>query len=95
MTAIKDVEQDFVEKRRYFRYLTKCRAWLEFDDHAPPRPCTIVDISGGGARIAVPAPHNLPEEFLLVLAGPNIKRRTRIAWRGDKEIGVSYVGAGG
>jgi len=94
MTTIASVKQAFVEKRRFFRYRANCQARIEFDDLTPPRPCTILDISGGGARIAVTSPRDLPLEFSLVISGLNITRRTRIVWRSDDEIGVSYVGIG-
>ena len=86
------VKQAFVEQRRSFRYSTRCRASIEFDDHTSPLSCTLLDVSEGGARIEVASPHRLPEEFSLILAedAANV-RRCRIIWRADNEIGISYL----
>ena len=86
------VKQAFVEQRRSFRYSTRYRAWIEFDDHTSPLSCTLLDVSEGGARIEVASPHRLPEEFSLILAedAANV-RRCRIIWRADNEIGISYL----
>jgi len=67
---------------------------IEFGDPAHKRSCTIVDMSNGGARIAVASSHDLPEEFSLILAvggGGTITRRVRIAWCTDAEVGVRYL----
>ena len=86
------VKQAFVEQRRSFRHSTRCRAWIEFDNDAPPVSCTLVDVSEGGARIEVAEPARLPEEFSLILIEDAAHvRRCRIIWRGDNEIGISYL----
>jgi PilZ domain-containing protein len=92
LQTIARVKQAFIDQRRSQRYPTNCRAWIEFDDHTPPLNCTLVDISDGGARIQVAAPHRLPEEFSLILTeDAGHVRRCRIIWRADDEIGISYL----
>lgn len=92
LQTIARVRQAFIDQRRSQRYPTNCRAWIEFDDHTPPVNCTLVDISEGGARIEVAAPHRLPEEFSLILTeDAGHVRRCRIIWRADNEIGISYL----
>jgi hypothetical protein len=92
LQTIARVKQAFIDQRRSQRYPTNCRAWIEFDDHTPPLNCTLVDISDGGARIEVAAPHRLPEEFSLILTeDAGHVRRCRIIWRADNEIGISYL----
>jgi hypothetical protein len=86
------VRQAFVERRQAMRHDTRCQAWIEFDSDAPPRQCTIVDVSEGGARIEVSTPGDLPEDFSLVLMEDAAHiRRCRIVWRTDAEIGVRYL----
>jgi hypothetical protein len=56
--------------------------------------CAIVDVSQGGARIAVLAVEMVPDEFLLTFsASSDVSRRCRVAWRRDEEIGVTFVKA--
>ena len=92
LQAFARVKQAFVEQRRSIRHGTRCPAWIEFDDHSSPRRCSLVDISEGGARIEVASAEELPEEFPLVLVEDAVNiRRCRIIWRGDGQIGVSYL----
>jgi hypothetical protein len=82
----------FIDQRRSSRHSTRCPAWIEFDDHTAPLRCTLVDVSEGGARIEVAAPHRLPDEFALILADDVAHaRRCQIVWRGDNEVGISYL----
>ena len=54
--------------------------------------CAIVDVSEGGARIAVLATEMVPDEFLLTLsASSDVSRRCKVAWRRDDEVGVIFV----
>jgi hypothetical protein len=54
--------------------------------------CAIVDVSQGGARIAVLAAEMVPDEFLLAFsASSDVSRRCRVAWRREEEIGVIFL----
>ena len=56
-------------------------------------PCEIADISDGGARVVVfTNPNELPDNIALVLS-PNgkVRRRCRVAWRSDTEIGLQFI----
>src|SRR5262250_1174474 len=54
--------------------------------------CAIIDVSQGGARIAVLTAEMVPDEFLLALsASSDVTRRCRVAWRKEDEIGVIFV----
>jgi hypothetical protein len=54
--------------------------------------CAIVDVSEGGARIAVLATEMVPDEFLLTLsASSDVSRRCKVAWRRDDEVGVIFL----
>ena len=59
--------------------------------------CMVLDISDSGARIAIKAPQDIPDEFLICLTphGFPVVRRCRLIWRSDSEIGVElYTGQG-
>jgi hypothetical protein len=54
--------------------------------------CALVDVSQGGARIAVLAADMVPDEFLLAFsAKSNVTRKCRVAWRREDEVGVTFV----
>ncbi len=54
--------------------------------------CAVLNVSQGGARIAVLASEMVPDEFLLLFsAGSNVSRRCKVAWRNDENIGVIFV----
>jgi hypothetical protein len=58
--------------------------------------CTLLDISDSGARLALPASTEVPDEFVLLLsANGKARRRCRVAWRGNRDqIGVQFVTPG-
>jgi hypothetical protein len=54
--------------------------------------CALMDVSQGGARLAVLAADMIPNEFLLLLsATSSVRRRCKVAWRKEDEIGVIFV----
>ncbi len=53
--------------------------------------CALMDVSQGGARIAVLAMEMVPQEFLLRFSSTDVSRRCRVVWRKDDEIGVVFV----
>jgi hypothetical protein len=54
--------------------------------------CAIVDVSQGGARIAVLAAEMVPDEFLLAFSQKSdVSRRCKVAWRKDDEVGVIFL----
>jgi hypothetical protein len=58
-------------------------------------PCTMVDVSAGGARLKFGAQVEVPDEFILLLScfDGSLMRRCFVAWREEKEIGVQFRGA--
>ena len=55
-------------------------------------PCTMVDVSEGGARLKVEHPAKIPELFMLVLSrGARTHRSCQVRWRSATEIGVQFI----
>ena len=53
--------------------------------------CTIVNISEGGAMLAVAAARLLPDAFTLVLTPlGQPERLCRVVWRGEDRVGVAF-----
>ncbi len=60
-------------------------------DGGGPRACILCDVSATGARIRVMTAAELPDEFVLALSAQGIPRRKcRIIWRNEKEVGVRF-----
>ena len=55
-----------------------------------PKPCTLVDISRGGALLAVEHPASLPDEFLLELRA-GLTRWCRVVRRDSDRVGVQFI----
>jgi hypothetical protein len=54
--------------------------------------CALVDVSQGGARIAVLAADMVPDEFLLAFSPKSdVSRKCKVAWRRDDEVGVIFL----
>ncbi len=54
-------------------------------------PCTVRDISTGGARIALKPQMDLPETFELFIAAHDLQvRRARVCWRKGDCAGVAF-----
>jgi len=68
------------------------------EDGKPIGTCQLCDVSATGARLSL-APRvlaKLPEEFILVLAKrAKVRRRCRIVWRSQDEVGVRFSNRSG
>jgi PilZ domain len=93
LQAIMRVRQTFIEKRRSIREHVHFPAWTEIGDGSQRCECTVLDISEDGARIMLSSPTLLPEEFWLVFTKDGTRRRRcRMVWRSDEQVGVIYLG---
>src|ERR1700755_1134481 len=80
------------EQRRAKRVPKRQGAWIAPGANGIRVPCTIWDISEGGARLAAPRPKVLPTHFILLLSHDGTARRfCRIVWRSETQIGVQFV----
>jgi hypothetical protein len=59
-------------------------------------PCTMLDVSEGGARLKLGSDLAVPEHFILLLSkiDGRLKRHCLVAWRKEKQLGVRFVTAG-
>ena len=82
--------------RRAGREPLGAKAWIRFDDGFSVRACRVVDLSSKGVRLMVEAPHDVADQFRLLLtrsAAPGT--RCRIKWRKGCEIGAEFVDSRG
>jgi hypothetical protein len=80
-------------KRQPFDYV----GLLDYRDGKEPRPCQIIDISNGGARLVVfTDPEGIPDTLTLLLSpSAKVRRACKVVWRSDGGIGVQFLKPGG
>jgi hypothetical protein len=81
-------------KSRAPRTKRKQQAWLVADEGFAMRPCIVIDMSDGGARLELDAAERLPRFFRLIFsrttrAGPQCEMR----WRRGRSVGVKFLAA--
>jgi hypothetical protein len=83
-----------MERRKYFRQPPLVgRAFVYLDKSLPLVDCDVINISDGGARIAIRSSWMLPAHFVLFFTRDGSERRTcRVIWRNGDEIGVAFEG---
>jgi hypothetical protein len=80
------------EKRKNVRRSVTYPAFIDLGDGSPPRPCSLCDASQEGAQLAVADPQGLPDEFILALSSDGAaRRRCRVKWRTETQIGVEFL----
>ncbi len=73
------------ERRRHARKTVRISAEITIGDSVQCE-CTIVNISPGGAMLAIPAGCVLPDQFMLTPPS----RLCRVAWRNKDRVGVAF-----
>jgi hypothetical protein len=80
------------DKRRNPRRSITYPASIDLGVGVAPRECVLCDASQEGALLTVSDPDSLPDEFTLALsAGGAARRRCKVAWRTENQIGVSFI----
>jgi hypothetical protein len=80
------------EKRKNLRRSITYPAFIDLGDGSPAIECTLCDASEVGALLAVAEPNGVPDEFILALSSDGAaRRRCRLAWRTDNQIGVEFL----
>src|SRR5262245_29552401 len=93
LQAITRLTKTFIEQRRSMRENVDFPAWIETGHWSRRLECTVLDVSDGGARLVGPLPARLPNEFWLAFSRDGTRRRRcRVAWRSNGQIGVTYLG---
>ena len=77
-------------RRKSVRRVLGYGAKIVASDGSWSRDCRVVDVSDGGARLAIDEPASLPRNFVLALSERGAARRCRVAWTAEDEIGVTF-----
>jgi hypothetical protein len=78
------------ERRRNFRLGWHLPATIYDAGRHLERPCILVDISNGGAKIAGVRAHTIPDEFRLRTPLGD-RRSCRVIWRTEDTLGVEFT----
>lgn len=72
------------------RLPTNMKARLIVPGQVAPAPCTITDISPGGARLQIDTQWILPRSFWLRIVGDASLHYCVMVWRKGEEVGVDF-----
>ena len=78
------------ERRENFRVEWNLPATIYDVGRHLERPCILVDLSNGGAKIAGVRAHTIPDEFRLYTPIGD-HRSCRVIWRTDDTLGVEFT----
>lgn len=79
-------------KREPRRQLHKRLAWITAGDNATEHECHVLDLSSGGARLAMDGAMDVRDRFELTLVRGHHKREVcEVVWRRGKTYGVKFV----
>lgn len=82
----------FKKENRKPRHNTQHQAWMLLDGGFAKRNCTILNLSSGGARIALTDDRSVGNNLSLALTGDVRKvTRCRLIWRRNAVIGVEFI----
>ena len=80
------------DKRKNLRRSISYPAFIDLGGDLAPVRCTLCVASQEGAQLAVADPNSLPNEFILALSSDGAaRRRCRVVWRADGQIGVEFM----
>ena len=66
-------------------------AWISVDDALPLRKCTLIDLSDGGAKLALEGIAQIPNKFSLWLSRDGYPRYLcRIVWSDQNTMGIEF-----
>jgi hypothetical protein len=79
------------EQRRAKRVPSILEGCITLEGQSSPMPCTIRDLSVTGARIWLPKPTDLPNEFVLGIPKLEQSLKVRLVWSKDRTHGVTFL----
>jgi hypothetical protein len=80
-----------VSRRKHIRHRSDAPGTIAVFDGAPGIPCTLENVSIGGACIRFETNILLPPVFTLSVPAEKVDRRCELMWRDGNRIGVSFV----
>jgi hypothetical protein len=84
---------DFAEKRQFGRRAANLHAWIRVGGR-PPQPCTLSNISDGGALITLIDSTWVPFSFRLTSEDKTVDFVCEVRHQGGPRVGVEFVAPG-
>jgi hypothetical protein len=78
------------DRRTKGRRTVNSPAWADPGGVLPVIDCKIIDLSDGGARVAMPAGVELPDAFQLQIDSSRIIGAAEVVWRDQHQVGVRF-----
>ena len=79
-------------KRKHRRQAVRIKANIVDTAGLPVGTCVMANVSVGGAKLTQLESIEVPDKFVLVLAGDGtVRRQCDVVWRLEKEIGVKFI----
>jgi len=78
------------ERRLKGRRFVNSPAWADPGGVLPVIDCKILDLSEGGARVAMPSGVELPDVFQLQIDSSRIIGAAEVVWRDHHQVGVRF-----
>ena len=84
---------DFAEKRQFGRRAANLHAWIRVGGR-PPQPCTLSNISDGGALITLIGNARTPYSFRLTSDDKTVDWVGEIRHQSGRRVGVEFIAPG-
>ena len=78
------------ERRRDLRPPIYKRGFIRFGPAGKDLPCTVNDLTPGGAGLSVGTTFGMPRVFQLAIDGETGARHCRVIWIDGKKLGVTF-----
>jgi hypothetical protein len=79
-------------KKRETRKSVRQSGWITLDGGFAARPCVVIDLSSGGAKITVDDPGVASADFRLAFArDARAGRQCTVIWRSGNTLGVRFI----
>ncbi len=89
--AAGDANPNRVEQRKSPRRTVLFRATISDATNNLLCECEMLDISGGGAKLAVKSQDRIPDTFILRLRRSGDRKCCSVIWRTGDQIGVEFL----
>ena len=81
------------ERRQCVRLGITYPALIELGGAVPLQPCSVLDVSQGGARIRLETKEPVPDRFCLLFTSTgSVRRACYVVWRQECYLGVAFSG---
>lgn len=78
------------DQRKATRRKSDASGFIRPDGGFAVRPCTVVDLSDSGVKIALDQAQSVPNVFTFLTSRNGAGRRARVKWRNGSQLGAEF-----